>query len=90
MFCLFALLLYPWVIVFIHKLALAALLGWQNSAKNADLANFLRCGSSWTHARSVLLGRVILPGIIAICSSGIETFLRRKFRFRDAAAGNCS
>jgi len=42
MFCLFALLLYPWVVVFIHRRALAALLGWQNSDKNADLANFLR------------------------------------------------
>jgi len=36
------LLLYPWIVAFIHRLVMAALLRWQNSVKNANLANFLQ------------------------------------------------
>ena len=55
---------------------------WQTILKFSDIW----CGSSWTHARSVW------PGGVTLASLTLESkhISYRKFRFCDAAAGNCS
>ena len=58
---------------------------WQTILKFNDIW----CGSSWTHARSVWPGRVTLASLLHAPVAS-KHFSRRKFRFRDAAAGNCS
>jgi len=66
MFCLCELLLYPWIVVFIHRLALAAIfIGWKNSVKNANLANFSRYENFYKSNVLVCLSKVLINLLLA-------------------------
>ena len=62
-----------------------------SSARGQTILKFndIWCGSSWTHARSVWLGRVTLASLL-YAPVASKHFSHQKFRFSDAAAGNCS